>query len=90
MPEEKIAFDMPVALTIGPKDDFHETKEGLIRFAKLRSIENNRIIDGIIQGECRILAAASPLGKPFNDREHFKKRKKRLSTRSMQNWTKLV
>jgi flotillin len=72
MSEEKIAFDMPVVLTIGPKDDFHETKQGLIRFAKLGSIENNRIIDGIIQGECRILAAASPLEKLFNDREHFK------------------
>lgn len=74
MSQEKIAFRMPAVFTIGPKDD----KESLMLYAQMlnemESEDLSKTIDGIVQGEVRILAASSKLDELFNSREHFKTR----------------
>lgn len=75
MSKEKIAFLMPAVFTIGPKDDENDP-QALKRYAKfLNEVDEDRIIstiNGIVQGEGRILAASSHLDDLFNSREHFK------------------
>jgi flotillin len=72
MSKEKIAFKMPTVFTIGPKDE----QSFLTRYAKLLNQssyeEVKQTINGVVQGEGRILAAGLPLEELFNSRHHFK------------------
>jgi len=72
MSKERISFNMPIVLTIGPKDD----RSYLERYAKLFQqttyVDLKTKILGIVKGEARVAAGKISLDDLFNSREEFK------------------
>ncbi|CAI9097429.1 OLC1v1033857C1 [Oldenlandia corymbosa var. corymbosa] len=76
MSAEKLPFLLPAVFTIGPRVDDHDS---LIKFAKLlsehRSDSHNvrELVQGIIEGETRVLAASMTMEEVFKGTKDFKK-----------------
>jgi len=72
MSKEMINFTLPGVFTIGPED----TPEAIIKYAKFLAGEGskNGIIQGVIEGETRDIAANLDILEIFNAREVFRKR----------------
>lgn len=75
MSAEKLPFVLPAVFTIGPRvDDFHS----LLRYAKLlaahdkRSNHVNELVQGVIEGETRVLAASMTMEEIFRGTKEFK------------------
>lgn len=72
MSKEKIAFKMPIAFTIGPKDDI----ESLTKYAtKLIGMEQAKLYELIyvaVAGSCRMQAGNLELEQIFSDRIKFR------------------
>ncbi len=68
---EKIPFNLPGVFTIGPKND-HESLVNYVRFLASASIDINKIILGVIEGETRTLISKMTMEEIFNDRETFR------------------
>ncbi|MCL7026386.1 hypothetical protein MKW94_029412 [Papaver nudicaule] len=76
MSSEKLAFLLPAVFTIGPR---HEDQQSLLRYAKLLSNHNRQsnhvkdLVQGIIEGETRVLAASMTMEDVFKGTKDFKK-----------------
>ncbi|KAL3502197.1 hypothetical protein ACH5RR_036646 [Cinchona calisaya] len=76
MSAEKLPFLLPAVFTIGPRVDDHES---LTKFAKLLSNHehdsNNvrELVQGIIEGETRVIAASMTMEEIFKGTKDFKK-----------------
>ncbi|KAI3921093.1 hypothetical protein MKX01_036072 [Papaver californicum] len=76
MSSEKLAFLLPAVFTIGPR---HEDQQSLLRYAKLLSCHNHQsnhvkdLVQGIIEGETRVLAASMTMEDVFKGTKDFKK-----------------
>ncbi|MCL7043672.1 hypothetical protein MKW94_002831 [Papaver nudicaule] len=76
MSSEKLPFLLPAVFTIGPRVDDHES---LLKYAKLLSChdrhsnEVKEIVQGIIEGETRVLAASMTMVEIFLGTKEFKK-----------------
>ncbi|KAI3923221.1 hypothetical protein MKW92_042886 [Papaver armeniacum] len=76
MSSEKLAFLLPAVFTIGPR---HEDHQSLLRYAKLLSCHNRQsnhvkdLVQGIIEGETRVLAASMTMEDVFKGTKDFKK-----------------
>ena len=72
MSREKMEFILPGVFTIGPKND----TQALEKFALLLGAEDHKkidgIIEGVIEGETRVLAASMKIEEIFNGRDVFK------------------
>jgi len=75
MSAEKLPFVLPAVFTIGPRVD---DKESLIKYAKLISPHDrhsnhvNELVQGIIEGETRVLAASMTMEEVFRGTKQFK------------------
>ncbi|KAF6160715.1 hypothetical protein GIB67_035916 [Kingdonia uniflora] len=76
MSAEKLSFLLPAVFTIGPRvDDF----DSLLRYAKLLSNHDRHsndvreLVQGIIEGETRVLAAGMTMEEVFRGTKEFKK-----------------
>ncbi|KAF5200434.1 Flotillin-like protein [Thalictrum thalictroides] len=76
MSAEKLPFLLPAVFTIGPKVD---DEESLLRYAKLLSPHDREskdvkeLVQGIIEGETRVLAASMTMEDVFKGTKDFKK-----------------
>ncbi|KAL3510241.1 hypothetical protein ACH5RR_029642 [Cinchona calisaya] len=76
MSAEKLAFLLPAVFTIGPRVDDHEC---LVKYAKLLShhqrdsIDVKELVQGVIEGETRVLAASMTMEEIFRGTKDFKK-----------------
>lgn len=72
MSKEMINFTLPGVFTIGPED----TEEAIIKYAKFLAGEGSKdgIIQGVIEGETRDIAANLDILEIFNGREVFRQR----------------
>ncbi|CAI9088310.1 OLC1v1022610C1 [Oldenlandia corymbosa var. corymbosa] len=76
MSAEKLPFVLPAVFTIGPRVD---DEESLLKFAKLISphdkLSNHvkELVQGIIEGETRVLAASMTMEEIFRGTKEFKK-----------------
>ncbi|KAF8398776.1 hypothetical protein HHK36_014634 [Tetracentron sinense] len=76
MSAEKLAFRLPAVFTIGPRV---EDKESLLKYAKLLSPHDRLsedvkdLVQGIIEGETRVLAASMTMEDIFKGSKDFKK-----------------
>lgn len=72
MSKEMINFTLPGVFTIGPED----TTEATIKYAKFLASDGSKdgIIQGVIEGETRDIAANLDILEIFNGREAFRKR----------------
>ena len=72
MSKEKMEFVIPGVFTIGPRDD----APSMEKYALLLSAEPiekiDHIIEGVIEGETRVLAASMEIEQIFNGRDQFK------------------
>ena len=72
MSREKMEFIIPGVFTIGPNNDI----AALEKYALLLSSETHenidKIIEGVIEGETRVLAASMEIEQIFNGRDKFK------------------
>ncbi|XP_027355646.1 flotillin-like protein 4 [Abrus precatorius] len=75
MSAEKLPFVLPAVFTIGPRID---DKESLLKYAKLLSSHDklsnhvNELVEGIIEGETRVLAASMTMEDIFRGTKDFK------------------
>ncbi|RHN82663.1 putative Band 7 domain, Flotillin family [Medicago truncatula] len=75
MSAEKLPFVLPAVFTIGPRVDDHES---LLKYAKLISphdkLSNHvkELVQGIIEGETRVLAASMTMEEVFKGTKEFK------------------
>ncbi|AES61385.1 putative Band 7 domain, Flotillin family [Medicago truncatula] len=75
MSAEKLPFVLPAVFTIGPRVD---DKESLLKYAKLispharHSNHVNELVQGIIEGETRVLAASMTMEEVFRGTKQFK------------------
>lgn len=75
MSAEKLPFLLPAVFTIGPR---HEDMESLLKYAKLISPHDklsghvNELVQGIIEGETRVLAASMTMEDIFRGTKEFK------------------
>lgn len=75
MSAEKLPFVLPAVFTIGPRVD---DKESLLKYAKLISphdkLSNHvkELVQGIIEGETRVLAASMTMEEVFRGTKEFK------------------
>ncbi|WJX41722.1 Flotillin-like protein 4 [Trifolium repens] len=75
MSAEKLPFVLPAVFTIGPRADDHES---LLKYAKLISAHDkesnhvNELVQGIIEGETRVLAASMTMEEVFKGTKEFK------------------
>ncbi|XP_061341014.1 flotillin-like protein 6 [Gastrolobium bilobum] len=75
MSAEKLPFLLPAVFTIGPRVD---DEQSLLRFARLLSAHDNRsrhveeLVQGIIEGETRVLAASMTMEEIFKGTKQFK------------------
>lgn len=73
MSKQRIPFRMPSVWTIGPENNI----EALTKYSRLLIDKGSKgfqdTVEGIIQGEARILTANMELDELFHDRESFKK-----------------
>ncbi|KAM7467334.1 hypothetical protein LguiB_014896 [Lonicera macranthoides] len=76
MSAEKLAFLLPAVFTIGPRA---EDKKSLLKYAKLlsqherNSTDVKELVQGIIEGETRVLAASMTMEEIFRGTKDFKK-----------------
>ncbi|XVE97378.1 hypothetical protein REPUB_Repub03eG0014500 [Reevesia pubescens] len=76
MSAEKLPFILPAVFTIGPRVD---DEESLIKYAKLMSPHDklsnhvNELVQGVIEGETRVLAASMTMEEIFRGTKEFKK-----------------
>ncbi|XP_074275883.1 flotillin-like protein 3 [Silene latifolia] len=76
MSAEKLPFKLPAVFTIGPKV---ESMDSLVLYAKLMSPHDmnsnhvNDLVQGIIEGETRVLAASMTMEEIFKGTKEFKK-----------------
>ncbi|KAK4274396.1 hypothetical protein QN277_017622 [Acacia crassicarpa] len=76
MSAEKLPFILPAVFTIGPKTD---ELECLLKYARLLSAHHqssnhvNDLVQGIIEGETRVLAASMTMEQIFKGTKEFKK-----------------
>lgn len=76
MSAEKLAFLLPAVFTIGPRV---EDSESLFKYAKLLSSHDREsndvkeLVQGIIEGETRVLAASMTMEEIFKGTKDFKK-----------------
>ncbi|XP_057434432.1 flotillin-like protein 4 [Lotus japonicus] len=76
MSAEKLPFNLPAVFTIGPRVD---DDESLLKYAKLISKHDklsnhiNELVQGIIEGETRVLAASMTMEEVFKGTKEFKK-----------------
>ncbi|KAL6217034.1 hypothetical protein ACLB2K_010252 [Fragaria x ananassa] len=72
MSAEKLPFVLPAVFTVGPRT---EDMEALNSYAKLISNhdKNSTLVQGIIEGETRVLAASMTMEEVFKGTEEFKK-----------------
>ncbi|CAN1169313.1 Flotillin-like protein 1 [Linum perenne] len=76
MSAEKLPFVLPAVFTIGPRID---DTDSLLLYAKLicshdkRSTHMNELVNGIIEGETRVLAASMTMEEIFRGTKEFKK-----------------
>uniref|UniRef100_A0A5B7BD72 Flotillin-like n=1 Tax=Davidia involucrata TaxID=16924 RepID=A0A5B7BD72_DAVIN len=76
MSAEKLAFLLPAVFTIGPRAD---DKESLLKYAKLLSHHDRdsndvkELVQGIIEGETRVIAASMTMEEVFKGTKDFKK-----------------
>ncbi|XP_074286094.1 flotillin-like protein 6 [Silene latifolia] len=76
MSAEKLPFLLPAVFTIGPKVD---DEDSLVLYAKLMSPHEmssnhvNELVQGIIEGETRVLAASMTMEEIFKGTKDFKK-----------------
>ncbi|MCL7024352.1 hypothetical protein MKW94_011845 [Papaver nudicaule] len=76
MSSEKLPFLLPAVFTIGPRIDDHES---LLKYAKLLSCHERHshevkdLVQGIIEGETRVLAASMTMEDVFKGTKDFKK-----------------
>lgn len=72
MSKEKMEFVIPGVFTIGPRND----EESMEKYALLLGSEQHdkidKIIEGVIEGETRVLAASMEIEGIFNGRDLFK------------------
>eukprot|EP01116_Phalansterium_solitarium_P020162 TRINITY_DN586_c0_g1_i11.p1 TRINITY_DN586_c0_g1~~TRINITY_DN586_c0_g1_i11.p1 ORF type:complete len:488 (+),score=192.36 TRINITY_DN586_c0_g1_i11:123-1586(+) len=75
MSNEKLEFQLPVAFTIGPKNDT-ETLKKFARFISgsgaTRTQDMRALVKGIVEGETRVLAAGMSIEDIFRNRVEFK------------------
>ncbi|CAJ2643609.1 unnamed protein product [Trifolium pratense] len=75
MSAEKLPFVLPAVFTIGPRAD---DRESLLKYAKLISAHDkhsnhvNELVQGIIEGETRVLAASMTMEEVFKGTKEFK------------------
>lgn len=75
MSAEKLPFILPAVFTIGPKEN---DEEALLLYAKLMSPHDkdsrhvNDLVQGIIEGETRVLAASMTMEEIFKGTKEFK------------------
>ncbi|KAJ7962792.1 Flotillin [Quillaja saponaria] len=75
MSAEKLPFVLPAVFTIGPRVDDHES---LVLYARLMSVHDkksnhvNELVQGVIEGETRVLAASMTMEDIFNGTKKFK------------------
>jgi len=69
MSKEKLEFVLPGVFTIGPKNDIDKLND-YVRF--LENSDASNIINGILEGETRILCGQLTLEEIFNDRKALK------------------
>ncbi|KAL6502106.1 Flotillin-like protein 4 [Orobanche gracilis] len=76
MSAEKLPFVLPAVFTIGPRVD---DEASLLKYAKLISPHDklsnhvNELVQGIIEGETRVLAASMTMEEVFRGTKEFKK-----------------
>ncbi|KAK4274467.1 hypothetical protein QN277_017679 [Acacia crassicarpa] len=76
MSAEKLPFVLPAVFTIGPKAD---ELECLLKYARLLSAHDqnsnhvNDLVQGVIEGETRVLAASMTMEQIFRGTKEFKK-----------------
>ncbi|CAL5204980.1 unnamed protein product [Lathyrus oleraceus] len=76
MSAEKLPFVLPAVFTIGPRADDHES---LLKYAKLISPHDklsnhvNVLVQGIIEGETRVLVASMTMEEVFRGTKEFKR-----------------
>lgn len=78
MSQEKLEFVLPCVFTIGPKND----PDSIEKYARLLPVEENpvehhssdlyKLVQGIIEGETRVLSASMTIEQIFNDRRAYK------------------
>lgn len=73
MSAEKLNFQLPASFTIGPRDD----NTTLVKYARFVSSQDHdtltRLVQGIIEGETRVLAAGMSIEDIFRSRNDLKK-----------------
>ena len=75
MSAEKLPFLLPAVFTIGPRVD---SEESLILYARLMSTHDKRsnhvqeLVQGVIEGETRVLAASMTMEEIFKGTKEFK------------------
>jgi len=72
MSREKMEFRLPGVFTIGPRDDPEALKRYSILLGDKKLEKIDEIIEGVIEGETRVLSAAMEIEEIFNDRDAFK------------------
>ncbi|KAL5707926.1 Flotillin-like protein 4 [Ranunculus cassubicifolius] len=76
MSAEKLPFILPAVFTIGPQID---SDESLLKYAKLLSPHDRQshnikdLVQGVIEGETRVLAASMTMEEVFKGTKEFKK-----------------
>ena len=76
MSAEKLPFVLPAVFTIGPKE---EEREMMMKYAKLMSNHDRNshhvkdLVQGVIEGETRVLAASMTMEDIFKGTKSFKK-----------------
>ncbi|OMO65649.1 Band 7 protein [Corchorus capsularis] len=76
MSAEKLPFLLPAVFTIGPRTDDHDS---LIKYARLMSAhdkESNHVkelVQGVIEGETRVIAASMTMEEIFRGTKDFKR-----------------
>ncbi|KAL7165171.1 hypothetical protein ACSBR2_040948 [Camellia fascicularis] len=75
MSAEKLPFILPAVFTIGPKVD---CEESMLKYAKLISLHDKlsnhvtELVQGVIEGETRVLAASMTMEQIFKGTKEFK------------------
>lgn len=75
MSSEMVPFQLPMVFTIGPVDPAVNMKQFEVycqRLSTLSREEIKQIVEGIIQGEVRVLSASMTIRQMFSGREQFR------------------
>jgi len=72
MSAQRIPFRMPSVWTIGPRNDLTALTNYARLFVDKRANGIREAVEGVIQGETRVLTANLDLNKLFSDRDQFK------------------